>query len=137
MDTEGRFSPETLEHARERYEELGPTAQVLVKEVAKAMGLDAETYEENVTAEVIETARDVLFAESLVVTIGTSEEFESWCDESDREIEIIGAENVDNVAWHAPSFTQEAVAATFQSERRAAVGTLRRQAFGRLYSEEL
>jgi hypothetical protein len=137
MDTEGRFSPETLEHARERYEELGPTAQVLVKEIAKAMRLDAETYEENVTAEVVETARDVLFAESLVVTIGTSEEFESWCDKSDREIEVIGAENVDNVAWHAPAFTQEAVAATFQSERRAAIGTLRRQAFGRLYSEVL
>ncbi|MBX0322861.1 hypothetical protein EGH21_07435 [Halomicroarcula sp. F13] len=135
METEGQFSPTTVAEARDRYESFGPTAQVVVKEVAKAMGLDADEYEERVTSDVVETARDVLFAESLAVTVGTSEEFESWRADTDHEVTVVGSENVDNVVWHAPPFADEAVAATFQSERRAAVGTLRRQAFGRVYSE--
>jgi len=135
METEGQFAPASAAAARDRYEALGSTAQVVVKEVAKAMDLDAETYRERVTGEVVETARDVLFAESLAVTVGTREEFEEWRAEADHDVEVIGADNVDNVAWHAPPFADDAVAATFQGERRAAVGTLRRQAFGRLYSE--
>ena len=135
METEGQFAPTTVAAARDRYEALGSTAQVVVKEVAKAMELDSAEYHERVTGDVIETARDVLFAESLAVTVGTREEFQSWRAERDHEVELIGAENVDNVVWHAPEFAQTAVAATFQSERQAAVGTLRRQAFGRIYSE--
>ncbi|MBX0295536.1 DUF5809 family protein [Haloarcula nitratireducens] len=135
METEGQFSPTTVADAQDRYEALGPTAQVVVKEVAKAMGLDAEEYRDRVTSEVVETARDVLFAESLSVTVGTAEEFEAWAADADHEVTVVGADNVDNVVWHAPAFADEAVAATFQSERRAAVGTLRRQAFGRIYSE--
>ena len=135
METDGTFSPSTVAEARDRYESLGSTAQVVVKEVAKAMELDAEEYEQRVTGEVVETARDVLFAESLAVTVGTREEFEAWRADADREVEIIGSENVEQVAWHAPEFGDHAVAATFHAERDAAVGTLRRQAFGRLYSE--
>ena len=135
METEGQFAPESAAAARDRYEALGSTAQVVVKEVAKAMELDAETYRERVTGEVVETARDVLFAESLAVTVGTREEFETWRAETDHDVEVIGADNVDNVVWHAPPFADVAVAATFQGEREAAVGTLRRQAFGRLYRE--
>ncbi|MBV0903741.1 DUF5809 family protein [Haloarcula salina] len=135
METEGQFSPASAEEARERYEALGSTAQVVVKEVAKAMGLDAETYEAQVTSDVVETARDVLFAESLAVRVGTMDEFEFWRADTACEITLVGAENVDNVVWHAAPFAERAVAATFQSERRAAVGTLRRQAFGRIYRE--
>jgi len=135
METEGQFSPPTAAAARDRYEALGSTAQVVVKEIAKAMGLDAEEYRERVTSEVVETARDVLFAESLAVTVGSREEFEAWRDEADHAVEVIGADNVDSVVWHAPEFAETAVAATYQSEREAAVGTLRRQAFGRIYSE--
>jgi len=135
METEGQFAPTTAAEARDRYDELGSTAQVVVKEVAKAMELDAEAYRERVNSAVIETARDVLFAESLAVTVGTTEEFESWRDDTDHTVEVIGSETVDNVVWHAPPFADEAVAATFQSERQAAVGTLRRQAFGRIYRE--
>jgi len=135
METEGQFSPTTAEAARDRYESLGSTAQVVVKEVAKAMGLDKEEYRERVTAEVVETARDVLFAESLSVTVGSRAEFEAWQEETDHEVEVVGADNVDNVVWHAPDFAETAVAATYQSERAAAVGTLRRQAFGRIYTE--
>jgi len=135
METEGQFSPTTVAAARDRYESLGSTAQVVVKEVAKAMGLDAAEYRERVTGEVVETARDVLFAESLSVTVGSRAEFDEWRADTDREVEVIGADNVDNVVWHAPEFAATAVAATYQSERDAAVGTLRRQAFGRIYSE--
>ncbi|EMA19673.1 MULTISPECIES: DUF5809 family protein [Haloarcula] len=135
MDTEGQFAPASAAEARERYDAFGPTAQVVVKEVAKAMGLDPETYEERVTSEVVETARDVLFAESLAVQVGSMTEFEEWREDTDCEVSLVGAENVDNVVWHAAPFAEQAVAATFQDERRAAVGTLRRQAFGRIYRE--
>jgi len=135
METEGAFSPSTVAEAQDRYESLGSTAQVVVKEVAKAMELDADEYERRVTGEVVETARDVLFAESLAVTVGTREEFEAWRAEADHEVDIIGSEHVEQVAWHAPAFSDHAVAATFHAGRAAAVGTLRRQAFGRLYSE--
>lgn len=135
METEGQFAPTTEAAARDRYEALGSTAQVVVKEVAKAMGLDADEYREQVTGEVVETARDVLFAESLAVTVGTREAFEDWRADTDHDVVVIGADTVDNVVWHAPDFADRAVAATFQDERRAAVGTLRRQAFGRIYRE--
>ncbi|WP_254273127.1 DUF5809 family protein [Haloarcula marina] len=135
METEGQFSPSTVAEARDRYESFGPTAQVVVKEVAKAMGLDADEYRERVTGEVVETARDVLFAESLAVTVGTREEFEAWRDDADHEVTVVGSDNVDNVVWHAPDFSDEAVAATFHEQRGAAVSTLRRQAFGGIYRE--
>jgi len=135
METEGQFSPTTVAAARDRYEALGSTAQVVVKEVAKSMGLDGDEYRERVTGEVVETARDVLFAESLAVTVGSRAEFEDWRAEADHEVDLLGSDNVDNVVWHAPDFADDAVAATYQSERDAAVGTLRRQAFGRIYSE--
>jgi hypothetical protein len=135
MDTEGSFAPETPTAARERYESLRPVAQIVVSEVTNAMGFDAEEYDRRVTGEVIETARDALFASSLAVHVGTREEYESWLSETDREVHEVGSEHVDNVVWHAPPFADQAVAATFQDERRAAVDTLRRQAFGRIYRE--
>ncbi len=135
METEGTFLPETAAAARERYEDCGPTAQVAVKEVARAMSFDAEEYDRRVTGEVVETAREALFASSLAVRVGTREEYEDWRAETDHDVHEIGSEHVDNVVWHAPPFADEAVAATFQDERRAAVETLRRQAFGRLYRE--
>lgn len=135
METEGQFAPASTAEARERYDALGSTAQVVVKEAAKAMELDAEIYEERVTSEVVETARDVLFAESLVVQVGSMAEFEAWREDTDCEVTLVGAENVANVVWHTAPFAEQAVAATFQDKRRAAVGTLRRQAFGRIYDE--
>lgn len=137
MHTEGTFAPETLEAARERYEALGPTAQVVVREVARAMGFDREEYRDRVTEDVVLTARDALFAGVLEVSVGTREEFETWREGYDGEVNVVGNENVDNAAWHAAPFAGAAVAATFQNEERAAVETLRRQAFGRLYRDEL
>jgi hypothetical protein len=133
MDTRGTFAPESASEASERFEQIGSTAQVLVRELARAMDFDAGEYEERVTPDVVATAREVLFAEQLRVSVGSYEEFEAFRAATDAEVEVIGTENVENVAWHAPPFSEVAVAATFQDEADAAVGTLRRQAFGRIY----
>ena len=135
MDTDGRLAPATAEAARDRYAELGATAQTVVKEVAKAMEMGADEYGDRVTGEVVETARDALFASLLEVHTGTREEYEEWLADQEYETHEVGSDNVDNVAWHAAPAAETVVAATFQSERRAAVETLRRQAFGRVYRE--
>ena len=136
MHTLGTFAPESVEQAREYYESVGPAAQTVVREVARAMEFDREEYGERVTGEVVETARDALFASLLEVRVGTREEYERWRAEYDGEVIETGHEQVDRVVWHAGP-TGEAVAATFQNEEDAAVATLRRQAFGRLYRDLL
>lgn len=137
MHTEGRFAPATTAEAKERFDALGPTAQTVVREVATAMEFEKAEYDERVTSEVIERARNALFAASLEVHVGSREEFETWREDNpDYEVTIAGNENVDRVAWHAAPFADRAVAATFAHEERAAVETLRRQAFGRLYRDE-
>lgn len=138
MRTEGVFAPATRERAREQYERVGPTAQVVVREAAKAMGFDRAEYDERVTGEVIETVRDALFASLLTVHVGDREEFEDWRREhSDYEVVEFGSPDVPRVVWHPVPFVERVVAATFAEEERAAVGTLRRQAFGRIYEDEL
>jgi hypothetical protein len=130
-ETGGLLSPETPEEARAAYEAVGPTAQVVAKEAARAMGFDREEYRERVTSEVIATARDALFASLLEVREGSLEEFERWREDYDGECELFGSENVERAVWHA--LDDRAVAATYQNEPEAARATLRRQAFGRLY----
>lgn len=134
MHTVGTFTFETAADARERYDEVGPAAQTVVREVAKSMSFDREEYDERVTGDVVETARDALFASLLTVHVGTKAEFEEWRASYDGEVAVTGHEAVDHVVWHAGP-EDEAVAATFQNEEDAAVATLRRQAFGRLYRE--
>lgn len=136
MHTVGTFTFETAADARERYDEVGPAAQTVVREVAKSMSFGREEYDERVTGDVVETARDALFASLLTVHVGTNAEFEEWCASYDGEVTVTGHEAVDHVVWHAGP-EDEAVAATFQNEEDAAVATLRRQAFGRLYRELL
>jgi hypothetical protein len=137
METHGFFTPETPEQARERYGSLEVTAKGVVREVARAMEFDGDEYGERVTDEVVETARDALFASLLEVRTGSREEFDEWRDGTDLEVVEVGSENVDRVAWHAPPFSGTVVAATYQNQPEAAVETLRRQAFGRLYRDLL
>jgi hypothetical protein len=137
METEGLYIPETAAAARRRYAELEPVADVVVREVARAMDLESEKFDRRVTDEVIETAHDALFASTLEVQVGSREEFEDFCSQRDAEVVRTGSEHVDRVAWHAPPFADRIVATTFQDAREAAVGTLRRQAFGRLYRDIL
>ncbi|MFC6719471.1 DUF5809 family protein [Natrialbaceae archaeon GCM10025810] len=132
MHTEGTFSFDSVAEARERYEAVGPAAQTVVREVARAMEFDREEYDERVSSDVVATARDALFASLLEVSVGSREAYEAWAEEFDGEVTEVGSPNVDNVVWHAGP-ANEAVAATYQNEADAAVATLRRQAFGRLY----
>jgi len=136
MHTEGFVTPETAAEARDRYEAVGPTAQTTVREVAKAMDFDRAEYDERVTSAVVETAREAIFASLLEVTVGTRTEYEEWlADHPDYDRAEIGSENVSNVAWHATPVAETVVAATFEDKEAAAVGTLRRQAFGELYRD--
>ncbi|ESS11842.1 MAG: hypothetical protein A07HR60_01180 [uncultured archaeon A07HR60] len=140
MHTEGIFAPDSIESARERFEDIGPTAQVVVKETAKAMDLDAAEYDDRVTSETIETAREVLFASLLEAHAAPRKEFEAWLADhgydSEGDVELIGSGNVDHVAWHV-SPDGPVIATTYQNKREAAIGTLRRQVFGRVYRDHV
>lgn len=131
------LSPATPAEARAAFDDLAVAAETVVTETAKAMDFEAAEFDERVTRPVFETAHEALFASLLSVTVGTRAEFEAWADGADHEVEVAGSDTVDGVVWHAPPFAETAVAATFQDERAAAVATLRRQAYGRLYREVL
>lgn len=138
METAGVIEPESAAAVREAYEAVGPAAREVVKETARAMGFDRAEYEERVTGEVVETARDAAFASLLVVHHGDRSEFESWCvDHPDAEVREIGSPDVDSVVWHLAPAAGVVLAATYQREPDAAASTLRRQAFGRVYRDLL
>lgn len=137
METEGLFAPETAAEARAQFETLAPAAGEVVRAVAKRMAFDSEEYDERVTGDVVETAREALYASLLEIRVGDRETYEEWCEEHECEPVEVGSPNVDRVVWHAAPFAETAVAATFQNERAAAVATLRRQAFARLYTDVL
>ena len=133
METEGRLRPESAAAARAEYETLVPAAKVATREATRAMGFDREEYRERVTRDVIESVRDALFASLLAVHVADQETFDEWLAERDREVIVTGSDHADRVVWHDPAFDDRVIAATFVDEREAAVGTLRRQAFGRVY----
>ena len=134
METDGVYAPETVDAAQAVYDSLGSTAQIVVKETAKAMELGPDEYDERVTGEVIETARDALFASLLEVSHGDREAFEAWCDDNpDYSVELLGSDDVDAVVWHPVPFAETVVAATYQNEPAAAAATVRRRAFGEQY----
>lgn len=134
METRGTFEPTDAASVRERYEALGPTAQTVTREVARAMAFDREEYADRVTADVVATARDALFASSLVVHLGTREEFEA-AREVLTDVETVerGNPNVGRVAWHVAAPADAVLAATYENEPDAAVAALRRQVFGEVY----
>lgn len=138
METRGLLALETRSEAADAFESLGPVAQVVTKEVARAMAFDREEYTDRVTEDVVQTARDALFASLLEVHVGSTAAFEAWLDEhDDLEVHLEGNENVDQRAWH-PVYPADSVAAvTFHEEPDAAVATVQRQAFGRFYRDLL
>ncbi|XVH32651.1 DUF5809 family protein [Haloferacaceae archaeon DSL9] len=138
MREDGVFAFETVAAAREAYETVGPAAQVVVREATRAMAFDREEYRDRVSGDVVETARDALFASLLCVFVGDREAFEAWCDDhDDYEVIVAGSDHVDHAVWHPAPFDETVVAATFQREEDAAIATLRRQAFGRIYRDAL
>ncbi|GGL68856.1 DUF5809 family protein [Halocalculus aciditolerans] len=133
-ETQGLLAPATPSDVEDAYVDVGPVAQTVTREVAKAMAFDKAEYDERVTSDVVETARDALFAGLLEVETGTTAEFEAWRDaHDDYEVEWNGSEDVDGVAWHVVPFEDTVVAASYQNEADAAVSTLRRIAFGKYY----
>ena len=138
-DTErrGSFAPDSWAAADARYDALGPTAQTVVREVARAMAFDREEYDDRVTGDVVETARQTLFAETLAVRVGPRGAFDAWRETYPDDVRVAGSDNVDRVAWHVSPAAGAAVAATFQNEPDAAVSTVRRMAFNRLNRERL
>ena len=137
MDTEGLFAPKTRAAVVERYETLALAAESVVKELARDLTADTSEYDAAVTEDRFTTAQEALFASLLEVNTGTREAYEEWCAERAVERVERGNENVDNVAWHHAPATDTVVAATYQEQPEAAVGTLRRQAFATVYREIL
>ncbi|QDX40032.1 DUF5809 family protein [Salarchaeum sp. JOR-1] len=137
METHGVLAPETADEVRAAYEDVGPAAQNVTRELAKAMEFSREEYDDRVTGEVVETARDALFANLLEVHSGSREEFGDWLADYDYEVVENGSDDVDRVAWHVVPFENTVVTASYQNEPAAARGTLRRIVHGKYYRETL
>jgi hypothetical protein len=150
MHAEGQLSPASATAARREYADLAGAARTVTRETAKAMGFDREEYADRVDDDVRATVRDALFASLLEVRVGDRDEFEEWRAGFDGDLRVMGSDEVDNVTWHVVPFgadgpptrgaddgdvTPVAVAATFQDEPDAAVATLRRSVFGRVYRD--
>ena len=133
----GTAAPESWADAEDRYDSLGATAQSVVRETARAMEFDRAEYDDRVTSEVVETARQALFAETLAVRVADRGTFDAWREAYSGDVRIAGSDNVSRVAWHVSPAADAAVAATFENEPDAAVGTVRRMAFNRLYRDRL
>jgi hypothetical protein len=101
------------------------------------MEFDREEYDDRVTPDVVETARQALFAERLRVRVADDAAFEAWRADAQVDVHVVGHAAAARVAWHVAPAAGRAVAATFQSEPDAAVATVRRMAFNRIYREEL
>lgn len=137
METRGIFTPSNPEDVDEYASLLGPAAQVVVKEAAKAMDFSKDEYEDRITTEVVTTARDALFASLLDVSLGSRSEFQQTRNDTDYEVIELGSEHVDNVVWHTAPVKNTIIAATYQDKPDAAVATLQRQAYGRIYQSFL
>lgn len=135
MDTEGVFAPATANEARERYAAVEPAARTVVREIVSATTSDRDTFQDRLTDDLVRRGWNAVFASLLEVTVGSRAEYEDWRADFDGSVTEVGSEHVTRVVWHA--FDGRAVAATFEDEPAAAIATLRRQAFGRLYRDHL
>ncbi|MFB6152843.1 MAG: DUF5809 family protein [Halodesulfurarchaeum sp.] len=134
METRGFLAPSSTAEATSQFQGLEPAARTVTREIAKAMGFDRAEFEERVTGDVVDTALDALFASLLEVHLGTREEYEEYLDDHpDRQVHLVGSQNVDRRAWHPAPAVEGVAAVTYQDEPDAAAATVRRQAFGRFY----
>jgi hypothetical protein len=133
-ETRGLWAPETPAEARDKYDAVGPAAQTVTREVARAMEFSREEYEERVTSDTVETGRDAMFASLLRLELGSVEAFDAArAEHPDTDVIREGTEDVDRVAWHYAPAADTIVATTYQDKPDAAAATLRRIAFGRVY----
>lgn len=131
MDTVGLFAPEDTAAVRDRYAAVETAAAVAATEVANALDVDPDRVDDDIEL----VAQESIFASLLAVHVGTRAEFEEWVAGTDRETTLLGSEHVSRVAWHDAPVAGVVIGATFESEQAAAIGTLRRQAFARVYRE--
>ncbi len=131
METVGLFAPEDMAAVQDRYAAVEPAAAVAATEVANALDVDPDQVDDDVEL----VAREAIFASLLAVHVGTRDEYEEWIAGRDRGTTLLGSEHVSHVAWHDAPVAGVVIGATFESEQAAAVGTLRRQAFARVYRE--
>lgn len=136
MHSDGLVTVDSWQTAEIWYEGLAPVAQTIVRELARSMEFDRAEYNNRVSTTVVETARNAMFASLLEVKVGTKADLNKWQSEIPYDVVCAGSEHVDNAAWHNAPFADQAVAVTFQNEPDAAVGTLRRMAFNRIYRPE-
>jgi len=123
METRGTFAPETRADALEYYEEVGPVAQVVVREATKAMSFGADVRRAG-HAEVIRTARDATFARCSWST-STSEggEFDEWAApkaNSTRTMSSGSGPTTSTTSCGPIPFADTVIAATYQEEPDAA-----------------
>lgn len=135
METVGYIAPETESEAREEYERCEQAARDICTTILKQ--LDGQI-DEGPTEPLVRTAHDAFFGSVLVVTTGPMADFERVCSQPPLEgyqVNREGSDQVDHVAWHVSPMTETVLAATYQSEREAAISTLRRIAWGRFYRD--
>ena len=138
METVGYLAPETPEAVEEAYADCEPIARELTREIVLATGIDSASYHDMMTTEVIEAAQAVYFSSVLRIHTGSREEFSEWIASSPYTEEAVhreGSPNVDQIAWHVSRATDQIVAATYHQQREAALSSLRRIVWGRLYAE--
>ncbi len=136
MDERGFIAPTTVEEAEAVYDDVAPVAREVIREVTVAIDPGGDLYRNEVTPEVLATTRAALFASLLRVSTGPRAAFDAWLDQppyDEFDIEIEGSEHVEHVAWHAAPMANRVLAATYHAERDAAIATLRRMAWGKIY----
>ena len=136
METFGYVLPETESEAQAVFEELEPASREIVGAVTRRLDVEADTLDMLVTEEVYQTAHEAMFGSLLVVTTGSESAFESWRTQPPYDaftVTMEGSDNVDNVAWHTAPVADTVIGATYQDEREAAVATLRRIVWGKIY----
>lgn len=136
MEATGFIEPQTTAAAREHHRECELMAADVVREVALALGIDGEAYRERVTDEVVRTAQDAIFGALLRVQTGTVADFDAATSSnsySDYTVQMEGSEHVDGRAWHVSPCAEAIAVVSFDTEPQAAIATVRRQAYGRIY----
>ena len=138
MRIDGFLTPESARAAQEAYAALAVPARDVTRAVVMAMDIEVDDYHDLVEETVIDAAREAQFGSLLEVRTADREAFDEWCDRPEHAeltVTVEGSEQVANVAWHVAPSVGRVIAATYESQREAAVSTLRRLAWGRIYRD--
>ena len=138
MRIDGFLTPESAPAAHDAYEALAVPARDVTRAVVMAMDIEGDDYRQLVDESVTGAAQEAMFGSLLEVRTADREAFDHWCDRPDNAeltVTMEGSEHVANIAWHEAPSVDRVIAATYESQREAAVSTLRRLAWGRIYRD--